>query len=343
MPFYTAKRAIEDVLEGSTIDNLTVTNLTSTEMEVDNMNTNNIDRLGSGALTLTNNVTTNPVFKGTLLAEKCLRIGDVAATGGKIAHNGYYSSTVGNIGEQVYATDIQDNVEDPQTGSICMMGSAGPSTIFMGREVYEIESVQDPVVGQLLFAGSETKQGSFSEETRVVAHMKVKAENIQASLYRNVSRFEFGVEALGTANAVDTPALTIKREGDRNLDSDVPGSANIIIDGNVSLALKTIDDNSETESNMTVYGYYVFDVDSPSGNYTLSIPSSIHTLSGMVVTVFRKKYGVSGTNQCKIETQGQQKFNGSANDIYLNNDYNYVKLLFTGTTDILIVGGDGYT
>lgn len=339
------------VKDGDTVQSLTVNTLTSTDMEVDNMNTNNIDRLGTASLTLTNNVTTNPVFKGTLLAEKCLRIGDVAATGGKIAHNGAKDSNT-NVGEQIYAADITNNVEDLKTATICMMGSNGPSSIFMGRQADFIGSSSNPedteTVGELLFAGNETNTDLPSISTRLIAHMKVKADNIQSSLYRNVSRFEFGVETLGNANAMDTPALTIQREGNGNNDDDVPGSANIIIDGNVSLGLKEITDatNSamtETSSDMTVYAHYVFDVDSPNGNYTLSIPSAIHGLTGMVVTVFRKKYGTSGTDQCKIATQGSQTFNGSANDIYLNNDYNYVKLLFTGSTDILIVGGDGYT
>ena len=120
----TSFSTLDFIKDGDTVQSLTVDTLTSTDMDVDSLNTNNIDRLGSGDLTLTNNVTTNPIFKGTLLAEKCLRIGDVAATGAKIAHDGTIESST-NIGEQVYAGDIQNNVEDSETASICMMGSNG--------------------------------------------------------------------------------------------------------------------------------------------------------------------------------------------------------------------------
>ena len=337
----TSFSTLDFIKDGDTVNSLNVENLQSTEMDVDNINTNNIDRLGSGALTLTNNVTTNPKFKGTLLAEKCLRIGDIAATGGKIAHDGTVDSNNGlYAGEQVYASDIQNNVEDSGTSSICMMGSSGPSSIFMARQD---NSINNEVVGQLLFAGNETNTNIPSISTRIIAQMKVRGVNLQGSLYRNISRFEFGVEPLGSSNGVDVPALIIQREGTGNDDADIPGSTNIIIDGNIQPALKTIDDNNEQTSNMTVFAHYVFDVNSPSANYELNIPLSVAALSGMEVTVFRKKYGTSGTDQCKIGITGLQTFNGSTNHIYLNNDYNYVKLLFTGGYDILIVGGDGYT
>lgn len=359
----TSFSTLDFIKDGDTVQSLTVNTLTSTDMDVDNMNTNNIDRLGSGDLTLTNNVTTNPIFKGTLLAEKCLRIGDVAATGAKIAHDGTIESST-NIGEQVYAGDIQNNVEDSGTASICMMGSNVPSSIFMGRQGSSIGG--GTTVGELLFAGHETNTGSLSTAARIIAQMKVKAENIQASLYRNISRFEFGVETLGNANAMDTPALTIQREGNGNTNSDIPGSANVKIDGNTSFTYRTIttttkieittelDENGEeVEVEVEVddllataiqHRYVFWEVASPTGDYTINLPttSTISNFVGMTITFFRKQYGVSGTDVIKVNAASGTTINGSTDDVYLKTDYSYVTLFFPNDVDYLIVGGLNY-